>query len=135
MGGHGALICALKNPGMYESVTAFAPVCNPSESTWGRKALTGYLGIYTEDWQKYDATELVKTYDGPLLEILMDTGSEDRYLMDKQLLPENFERAALTNDKVILTNRSQEGYDHSYYFVSTFIHEHFLHHLQFLFPK
>lgn len=73
MGGHGALICALKNPGLYKSVSAFAPICNPSECPWGIKAFTGYLGPKESGgWAQWDATELVKNYNGPPIELLID---------------------------------------------------------------
>lgn len=72
MGGHGALICALRNPGLYKSVSAFAPICNPIKCPWGIKAFTGYLGSDTELWKMYDATELVSKYNGPALNILVD---------------------------------------------------------------
>lgn len=73
MGGHGALICALKNPGLYKSVSAFAPICNPSKCPWGIKAFTGYLGPKESgNWEEWDATELVKKYNGPPLELLLD---------------------------------------------------------------
>ncbi len=81
MGGHGALTIALKNPSAYKSVSAFAPICNPTQVPWGQKALAGYLG---EQWQEaaaqYDATELARQYNGPSLPVLMDTGTEDEYL-------------------------------------------------------
>lgn len=73
MGGHGALICALKNPGLYKSVSAFAPICNPTECPWGQKAFTGYLGSKeNSNWGEWDATELVKNYNGPILELFID---------------------------------------------------------------
>lgn len=73
MGGHGALICALKNPGLYKSVSAFAPICNPINCPWGKKAFEGYFGpSETNPWSEWDATELVKTYNGPPLELLID---------------------------------------------------------------
>ena len=72
MGGHGALICALKNPGMYRSVSAFAPICSPMRCAWGKKAFTGYLGPDTKAWQEYDATCLLQKYNGPPLELLVD---------------------------------------------------------------
>eukprot|EP01136_Pigoraptor_vietnamica_P026356 Opistho-1_new@81322 len=77
MGGHGALICALKNPGKYRSVSAFAPICNPINCPWGIKAFSGYLGDNKESWKAYDATELVRGYKGPHLNILIDQGTED----------------------------------------------------------
>jgi S-formylglutathione hydrolase len=126
MGGHGALICALKNPGKYKSVSAFAPISNPINCPWGQKAFTGYLGSNKENWKNWDATELVNQYNGPNLDILIDQGTEDKFLGEKQLLPENFQSAA--SSKHHLTLRMQEGYDHSYYFISTFIDDHIKHH-------
>lgn len=72
MGGHGALICALRNPGMYKSVSAFAPICNPTKCPWGEKAFTGYLGNDRESWKEWDATELAAKYNGPAMEVLID---------------------------------------------------------------
>lgn len=73
MGGHGALICALKNPGFYKSVSAFAPICNPTKCSWGKKAFNGYLGPEeTGNWKEWDATELVKAYNGPPIELFID---------------------------------------------------------------
>jgi len=132
MGGHGALICALKNPGIYKSVSAFAPICNPVNCPWGQKAFTGYLGPDKSTWQEYDATELVKKYSGPSLNILIDQGSADNFLPQKQLLPEAFEEAARGVSGVSLSLRMQEGYDHSYYFISTFIEDHIEHHAALL---
>lgn len=77
MGGHGALICALKNPGMYKSVSAFAPICNPINCPWGKKAFTGYLGEADKSaWKEYDACELIKKYNGPPLELYVDQVSQ-----------------------------------------------------------
>lgn len=131
MGGHGALICFLKNPGKYCSVSAFAPICNPMECPWGRKALTGYLGTDKSLWEEYDATCLMKNYSGPKTSLLIDQGAEDKFLQDGQLQPENL--AAVCKSKgVHLDLRMQEGYDHSYYFISTFIGDHFAYHAKFL---
>eukprot|EP01119_Soliformovum_irregulare_P019650 TRINITY_DN626_c0_g1_i2.p1 TRINITY_DN626_c0_g1~~TRINITY_DN626_c0_g1_i2.p1 ORF type:complete len:343 (-),score=67.33 TRINITY_DN626_c0_g1_i2:68-1096(-) len=133
MGGHGALICALKNPGKFKSVSAFAPIANPMNCPWGQKAFSGYLGEDFEAWKKYDATELVKSYQGPDLHILVDQGTKDNfYFKDpKQLLPENFQEAA-NKAGVKAEVRLQDGYDHSYYFISTFIGEHVKHHAKYL---
>lgn len=131
MGGHGALICALKNPGKYTSVSAFSPICNPTAAPWGQKALAGYLGDDQEKWKEYDATLLIKNYKGPELHILIDQGAEDQFLKDKQLLPENLKAAA--NENGIEVNvHMKEGYDHSYYFISTFIDDHITHHVKHL---
>merc|ERR1712183_186091 len=128
MGGHGALISALKNPGMYKSVSAFAPIANPCECPWGLKNFTGYLGKDTKEWKKYDATHLSSEYDGPNLEILIDQGMEDQFYTDKQLLPENLQMASLNNTRLSIALRFHAGYDHSYYFISTFVEEHIVHH-------
>lgn len=132
MGGHGALISALKNPGMYKSVSAFAAISNPIECPWGCKNFTGYLGANQEEWKEYDATYLSKTYDGPHLDILMDQGMDDQFYAEKQLLPENFQLASLNNSRLQVTLRFHDGYDHSYYFISTFIDDHISHHARIL---
>lgn len=131
MGGHGALICFLKNPGLYRSVSAFAPICNPIECPWGQKAFSGYLGSNRDDWKQYDACELVKKYDGPPTEILVDQGKGDQFLTAGQLLPDNLV-AACAGAKVPVILRMQEDYDHSYYFMSSFIGEHIAHHADYL---
>lgn len=131
MGGHGALICAMKNPGMYSYVSAFSPICNPTQCPWGQKAFGGYLGDDRSKWEAYDATELVKSYAGPPLEILIDQGSEDGFLKDGQLLPDNLV-AACAKSKMPVVYRLQEGYDHSYYFISTFMGDHIAKHAEAL---
>ncbi|KAJ1557750.1 hypothetical protein HK096_005572 [Nowakowskiella sp. JEL0078] len=123
MGGHGALTIALKNPGMFKSVSAFSPIANPINSPWGIKAFSGYLGDDKKKWAKYDATELVIEYNGPKLDILIDQGSEDQFLKT-QLLPEMFVSSAKSTNKIELQYRLQEGYDHSYWFIQTFIDDH-----------
>lgn len=122
MGGHGALTLHLKNPGMYKSVSAFSPICNPSACPWGKKAFEGYLGS-VEAGAEYDATLLMAKYDGPQVPILIDQGAADNFLIQKQLLPENF-KAAAGDKKYPVTVRMQPGYDHSYYFISTFAKDH-----------
>ncbi|KAI1241864.1 hypothetical protein IHE44_0005366 [Lamprotornis superbus] len=125
MGGHGALILALKNPGKYKSVSAFAPICNPIQCQWGKKALGGYLGPDASKWEAYDATQLVKAYSGPHLDILIDQGKDDQFLSAGQLLPDNF-IAACTERKIPV------GYDHSYFFIASFINDHIKHHAKYL---
>lgn len=93
MGGHGALTLFLKNPGMYKSVSAFAPICNPMNCPWGEKAFKGYLGEDRKSWEKHDATELVKGWKGNL-DVLIDVGTGDNFYKQNQLLPENFAKAA-----------------------------------------
>jgi len=121
MGGHGALICHLKNPGMFSSVSAFSPICNPTVVPWGEKAFTGYLGS-VEAGKAYDATELVSNYDGPKVPLLIDQGTADGFL-DNQLKPKNFFMAAAKNNYNVEL-RMQPLYDHSYYFISTFMRDH-----------
>ena len=125
MGGHGALICALKNPSRYLSVSAFAPIVAPMRCPWGQKAFTNYLGDDEETWRAYDASELVLStqYNGM---ILIDQGTADKFLAN-QLLPEVFEQAC-AKAGIGLNLRMQEGYDHSYYFIATFIEDHIRHH-------
>lgn len=121
MGGHGALTIALRNPGRFRSVSAFAPIVAPALVPWGEKALTGYLGDDRAAWRRYDACALIA--DGARLdEILVDVGDADGFLAE-QLRPELLE-AACAAARITLTLRRQPGYDHSYYFVSTFLAEH-----------
>merc|ERR1712226_599994 len=122
MGGHGALISHLKNPGAYSSVSAFAPICNPTQVPWGVKAFTGYLGS-AEAGKEYDATELVAKYKGPQVPILIDQGTSDGFLAN-QLKPEAFKSAAAAAGYAPVSVRMQAGYDHSYYFISTFMADH-----------
>lgn len=135
MGGHGALICYLKNPGQYQSVSAFAPICNPSNCPWGTKAFTGYLGSNQETWKEWDATELAKTYKGSLISyILIDQGESDKFLHEKQLLPENFIDAC-RDSKIPVLLQKQEGYDHSYFFIASFVGTHIEYHANILSNK
>lgn len=125
MGGHGALTLFLKNPGLYKSCSAFAPIANPSKCPWGEKAFTGYFGADNKSkWAEHDATELVKKWKGPL-ELLIDVGTGDNFYKQGQLLPENFVAAAKEagNDKGVKL-RMQPDYDHSYYFMASFADEH-----------
>ncbi|XP_066917373.1 S-formylglutathione hydrolase-like [Clytia hemisphaerica] len=132
MGGHGAIVCGLKNPGQYKSISAFAPICNPMKCPWGLKAFLGYLGENQESWKGYDSCELVKTYSGPKIEILSDQGNEDGFLKQDQLLPDNLVQAAASNNNVGLISRMQDGYDHSYYFIATFVEDHLRFHAKAL---
>jgi len=125
MGGHGALVCYFRNPGLYGSVSAFSPICHPSNCSWGRKALTAYLGDDREDWLQYDATHLIGEAQEKL-PLLIDQGSEDEFLSD-QLKPGALEQAAVAAHYP-LELRYQEGYDHSYYFIASFIEDHLRHH-------
>lgn len=128
MGGHGALICGLKNPDKYASISAFAPIAAPSQCAWGQKAFTGYLGTDKEQWAAYDATELVKASDGSLSAILIDQGEADPFLAQGQLLPEVFAAACKQVGQPLML-RQQPGYDHSYYFIATFMGDHIRHHV------
>lgn len=126
MGGHGALVIALKNPGRFLSVSAFAPICNPSGCDWGRKALRGYLGENQTEWRKWDAAALVE--DGKTAPpLFIDQGADDEFLSGGQLRPDALETACAAK-KQPLTMRRQPGYDHSYYFIASFIGEHIAHH-------
>jgi S-formylglutathione hydrolase len=127
MGGHGALTMALRNPGRFTSVSAFAPIAAPGQVPWGQKALTGYLGPGRAAWREYDAVALIE--DGARLpELLVDTGSDDPFLTE-QLKPELLE-AACRDAGIALTQRIQPGYDHSYFFVSTFMADHIAWHAE-----
>jgi S-formylglutathione hydrolase len=125
MGGHGALVTALRNPGRYRSVSAFAPIVAPSQVPWGEKALGAYLGQYQEAWKAYDATALIAAAT-ERLPLLIDQGSADEFLAT-QLRPELLEAACNTHGHP-LTLRMQSGFDHSYYFIASFIREHIAHH-------
>jgi len=131
MGGHGALICSLKNPGRYKSISAFAPICNPINCPWGQKAFTGYLGTNKDSWKAWDACELLKVYRGPPLNLLIDQGIDDKFYKEKQLQPEAL-RDACADAKQPVEIRMHPGYDHSYYFISTFIEDHISYHAKFL---
>jgi S-formylglutathione hydrolase len=131
MGGHGALVLALRNPGRYRSVSAFAPIVAPSRVPWGRKAFAGYLGPDEAAWAGYDACALVR--GRPLsIPLLVDQGRADKFL-DVQLKPELFE-AACAEAGQSLQLRRHAGYDHSYYFIATFVGEHLAHHARLLAP-
>ena len=125
MGGHGALVCALRNRDRYRSVSAFAPICAPMRCAWGHKAFTHYLGNDKTQWRNYDASELVLTSSFPG-SILIDQGGADKFL-DTQLMPDVFEQACKTAGQPLIL-RHQAGYDHSYYFIATFIADHVRHH-------
>jgi S-formylglutathione hydrolase len=126
MGGHGALICALKNPDSYRSVSAFSPICHPSECDWGKGCFTAYLGDDSKCWLEYDATLLVNS-GAKVKDILIDQGVADEFYDEGQLLPEGFQMACDAAGQK-LTLRMQDGYDHSYHFICTFIGEHIAYH-------
>ncbi|HKE44106.1 MAG TPA: S-formylglutathione hydrolase [Steroidobacteraceae bacterium] len=125
MGGHGALVCTLRNPGLYRSVSAFAPIAAPMRCPWGKKAFGGYLGANEKDWEEYDASVLVARRKLSL-PILIDQGTADKFLVE-QLYPQVFAESCRASDTA-LTLRMQEGYDHGYYFISTFMEDHLRHH-------
>ena len=127
MGGHGALICGLKNPDQYASISAFAPIAAPSQCPWGEKAFTGYLGKDKAQWANYDATALIKAGAKSDCAILIDQGEADSFLHEGQLLPEVFAAACEEKGQSIQL-RQQAGYDHSYYFIASFIGDHIRHH-------
>ena len=129
MGGHGALLCALRDPERYQSVSAFAPICHPSECQWGIKAFSHYLGEDRNDWAAWDATQLV-TQVTTQLPILIDQGAEDEFLGD-QLKPGSLEQACICTHHP-LEIHLREGYDHSYFFVASFIDDHLRHHARAL---
>ncbi|TDF42219.1 S-formylglutathione hydrolase [Alteromonadaceae bacterium M269] len=132
MGGHGALMIALRNPENYQSVSAFSPISNPLNCAWGHKAFETYLGKDRKTWEQYDAS-LSLARSNASLPILVDQGSSDEFL-ENQLNPESLSKAA-TESSTPLELRMQEGYDHSYFFISSFIHEHLAFHAEHLQTK
>lgn len=131
MGGHGALTIALKNPALFRSVSAFSPICAPSQCPWGEKALTGYLGDNTDTWAQYDTVALLTTTKAQeRLPVLVDQGSADDFLED-QLKTQLLMNAA-SNADYPMSIRMQEGYDHSYFFIASFIGEHIKFHAKHL---
>lgn len=131
MGGHGALLMALRNPGRFRSVSAFSPIVNPTEVPWGQKAFEAYLGSNTADWQEWDSCQLLQqAAPEAQLPVLIDQGSGDSFL-PVQLQPEKF--AVIAQQKAWpFTLRIQPGYDHSYYFIATFIEDHLRFHAEHL---
>ena len=125
MGGHGALTLALRYPGLFRSVSAFAPICAPMRCPWGQKAFSHYLGENQQDWQPYDTTALLQA-GHRVPDLLVDQGFNDQFLTT-QLFPEALEQACADADQH-LTLRYHQGYDHSYYFISTFVGEHLKYH-------
>lgn len=122
MGGHGALVIGLRNPGRFRSISAFAPIVNPMEVPWGLKAFDAYLGANRESWSEWDATKLLAEHDGKQVPILMDQGTGDGFY-DEQLQPEKL--VEIADEKGYpLTLRMQADFDHSYYFIASFIDEH-----------
>jgi S-formylglutathione hydrolase len=132
MGGHGALTLHLKHRALYKSASAFAPIVAPAQVPWGEKAFTGYLGDNQDEWQKHDATALMNTENNRSAspEILIDQGTADQFL-EEQLKPHLFE-SACKGAQQKLNLRMQPGYDHSYYFIQSFIADHIAHHAHIL---
>lgn len=129
MGGHGALTLAMSLPGRFKSVSAFAPICNPTGADWGRKQLTAYLGEDETTWAKHDASLMMREtgFDGP---VLIDTGTTDQFI---DLLRPEALAAALAEKRQEATLRLQPGYDHSYFFVSSFMEDHVTFHAEALY--
>ena len=131
MGGHGALTLHLKYPERYRSVSAFSPIVATSQVPWGQKAFTAYLGADHEAWRQYDSCELVRARPSQA-RILIDQGAADQFLA-RELQPERFVAAAQAVGQPV-TLRMQDGYDHSYYFIATFIDDHVRWHARTLIP-
>ncbi|MCC5894106.1 MAG: S-formylglutathione hydrolase [Alkalibacterium sp.] len=127
MGGYGALLLGLKNPDRFKSITAFAPIVNPSQVPWGIKAFTNYLGENKDSWAQWDTLELMKQYSGKKTPILIDQGDADQFY-SKELEPAKFVEAAEERQYPV-TLRIQKGHDHSYFTISTFIEEHLEFHM------
>ena len=130
MGGHGALVTALRHPGRYRSVSAFSPIVAPSQVPWGQKALGAYLGADRHAWREWDAVKLLADTRHEKLHLLVDQGEADEFLAE-QLRPELLQAACKAAGHP-LTLRMQPRHDHSYYFIATFLGEHFDHHAQYL---
>ncbi len=135
MGGHGALTISLRNPDHYVSASAFSPICHPVECPWGQKAFKAYLGDNQESWQQYDASLLMAQISDQAKQTptLVDQGSDDNFLAE-QLNPESLKRAAKESDYPLHLNM-RDGYDHSYFFIASFIEQHLEYHAQFLFER
>ncbi|MFC4770640.1 S-formylglutathione hydrolase [Enterococcus hermanniensis] len=130
MGGHGALMLGLKNPQRFSAISAFAPISNPMQVPWGKKAFTAYLGTATKTWKEWDATELLKTVGTKHAPILITQGTNDNFY-EVQLNEQAFLAAADVADETI-NYRKEIGYDHSYYTIATFIEEHIAFHVSHL---
>jgi S-formylglutathione hydrolase len=132
MGGHGALVLALRNPRIYKSVSAFAPICSPTRSPWGQKAFPRYLGESRAAWAEYDAVELLNSRRARVFpEILVDQGLADRFLPQGQLLPELLEQSCAAAGQPLRLRR-HEGYGHDYFFIATFVADHLRFHAEAL---
>ncbi|WP_311772105.1 S-formylglutathione hydrolase [Listeria booriae] len=127
MGGHGALVIGLRNPDRFRAISAFSPIVNPSNVPWGMKAFDAYLGADKQAWASWDASKLLASHDGKSVPILLDQGTADNFL-HVQLQPENL----IAPEGYPLEIRMQDGYDHSYYFIASFIDEHLEFHKTYL---
>jgi S-formylglutathione hydrolase len=127
MGGHGALMIGLKNPELFTSISAFSPIVNPMACPWGQKALGGYLGDDQQGWAQYDSCELIKGGAKHANRILVDQGTSDEFLAE-QLLSDNLVNVCKESEQELELN-FREDYDHSYYFISSFIEDHIKFHL------
>ena len=131
MGGHGALTIGLRNLDVYQSISAFSPICSPINCPWGQKALGNYLGGNQDDWAEYDACEVIKSLQAmPSSPVLVDQGLDDQFLKD-ELHPYLLEEACKERG-LDLKLRRHKGYDHGYYFISSFIEDHIRHHADIL---
>ncbi len=130
MGGHGALVCALSKPEKYNSISAFAPIVNPTQCPWGKKAFSAYLGDEEQAWQAYDTCELLKK-NKSILPTLIHQGLEDGFLQD-QLLIDNLQKTVEQLDIQAVDVHLNEGYDHSYFFIASFIEQHLRFHAKYL---
>lgn len=133
MGGHGALICALKNPQAFQSVSAFSPICHPMNCGWGQGCFSAYLGADENTWEQYDAVKLIEA-GANCSGILIDQGTADEFLTEGQLHPESLQQAC-ERAGIPLQLRLQDGYDHSYHFIASFIGEHIAYHSKALKQK
>jgi S-formylglutathione hydrolase len=129
MGGHGALTIALKNPGAYLAVSAFAPIVAPTKCPWGHKAFSAYLGEDREEWKLHDSSELIRS-GAKAIPLLIDQGASDQFLVE-QLKPELLKEACGIT-AFPLTYREHDGYDHSYFFIATFMEDHLRFHAKHL---
>jgi S-formylglutathione hydrolase len=127
MGGHGALVLAFQHPEVFASVSAFAPIAAPSQCAWGQNALPRYLGPDPSGWARWDASRLIRDVGASFDEVLVDQGLGDKFLADGQLRPDDLQASCAAVGQRLLLRR-HEGYDHGYYFISTFVADHLAHH-------
>ncbi|WP_263479929.1 alpha/beta hydrolase-fold protein, partial [Bacillus sp. BNPI-92] len=128
MGGHGALVIGMKNAKRFKAISAFSPILTPSQVPWGINAFTSYLGEDKDSWKQWDASELIK--EDTIPPILIMQGSQDEFYpkqLEEHIFLENAQK-----DSQLVTYKKMEGYDHSYFFISTFLHEHFSFHMKYV---